>query len=140
MRWQVLALVGVLAVSSGCYKTTYYNFVPDNGTKPEHGRFQDLSAEPPRYWRSFWIYGWVPAEMNIFADRECGGAEHIVQIETQRTFVQGLIAAFAGYYINIYSPYSGRVLCDHSPTEESYSSDRAGTPSKRPRSPGRGRT
>lgn len=41
------------------------------------------------------------------------GVEHVKQIETRQTFVQGLIAAFAGYYINIYSPYTGAVICDH---------------------------
>ena len=55
-----------------------------------------------------------------------------------RSFVQGLIAAFAGYYINIYSPYSGRVVCDHSPSEEPYSPART-KPVKPRRAPDKGR-
>ena len=34
------------------------------------------------------------------------------EIRTRETFVQGLIAAFAGYYINVYSPYTAEVICE----------------------------
>jgi hypothetical protein len=49
----------------------------------------------------------------IEASEQCGGVEHVQRIETRRTFVQGLIAQVAGYYVNIYSPYSGGAICDH---------------------------
>jgi hypothetical protein len=49
----------------------------------------------------------------VDASAYCHGTERIERIETRRSFVQGLIAALAGYYINIYSPYTGRVVCDH---------------------------
>jgi hypothetical protein len=51
--------------------------------------------------------------MVIDAASYCGGPAHVDRIETQQSFVQGLIAAVAGYYINIYSPYTGRVVCDY---------------------------
>jgi hypothetical protein len=58
------------------------------------------------------VYGWVPDELIVDAAAYCNGTERIERIETEQSFVQGLIAAFAGYYINIYSPYTGRVVCD----------------------------
>lgn len=66
----------------------------------------------PRYWRHFFLFGWIPGEMVIDAAAYCGGTDRIERIETRESFVQGFIAAFAGYYVNIYSPYTGRVVCD----------------------------
>ena len=69
-------------------------------------------SSSPRSWRSFFLYGWAPGELVIDASAYCDGTERIERIETRRSFVQGLVAAVAGFYINIYSPYSGRVVCD----------------------------
>jgi hypothetical protein len=44
----------------------------------------------------------------------CGDANHVEEIQTEQTFVEGLIATFAGYYVNIYSPYNGKVVCSGS--------------------------
>jgi len=52
--------------------------------------------------------------MPIDTAAECGGAEHVKRLETGQTFVQGLIEAYAGFFINIYAPYTVRVVCDHS--------------------------
>ncbi len=62
-------------------------------------------------WRHFFVYGWAPSERVIDARGYCGGAEYVQEIETRQTFVQGPIATFAGYYINIYSPWTGEVVC-----------------------------
>lgn len=32
-------------------------------------------------------------------------------IETRQTFLEGLVESFAGYYINVYSPYDAKVIC-----------------------------
>jgi hypothetical protein len=104
-------LTACLVLSLGCYTTTYYNFAPEGQAAPQHS-----GSEPddPQYWRHFWVYGWDPEELRIDAPAACGGSEHLEKLATEATFVQGLIATFAGYYINIYSPYSARVICDHS--------------------------
>ena len=57
------------------------------------------------------IGGWVPNERPIDARAACGGAQNIESIQTQRTFLEGLVAAFAGYYINVYSPWNGAIYC-----------------------------
>ena len=110
----VLALAPCLALALGCYTTTYYNFEPEPPAPAAHA---DAKQTVPQYWRSFWVYGWAPSEMRIDAAGSCGGLEHVKRLETEQTFVQGLVTAFAGYYINIYAPYSARVVCDHSKLE-----------------------
>jgi Bor protein len=115
MRRSVFVLAPCLAIVLGCYTTTYVNFAPESQANP--AAHIHAVQTVPQYWRSFWIYGWAPGEMRIDAVGSCGGIEHVEKIETEQTFVQGLIAAFAGYYINIYSPYSARVVCDNSKVE-----------------------
>jgi hypothetical protein len=118
MRWSLLVLAPCLVIGLSCntttYYTTYYNFEPQSRSEPSHS-----GAEPkvPQYWRSFWVYGWFPGEIRIDAARSCGGIEHVKRLETGQTFVQGLLAGVARHYINIYSPYSARVVCDHSRLE-----------------------
>ncbi len=68
-------------------------------------------------WLNFWVFGWVPGEMRLDAAAHCGGIEHVDSLETRLTFLQGLIAAFAGYVINVYSPYTGWVVCDDDPNK-----------------------
>jgi hypothetical protein len=101
----------VLILFTGCARTVYTNLHPRIDPPTEHQ--DDIDRSTPRSWRSFFVFGWAPEERVIDASKACGGIEHVDRIETRRTFVQGLIAAFAGYYINIYSPYSGAVVCDH---------------------------
>jgi hypothetical protein len=102
--WSVL-------VFSGCSRTKYMNVAPLS--RPPTHQVSEMAKPAPNSWQHFWVYGWAPSEKAIDAAAECGGVEHVKQIETRQTFVQGLIAAFAGYYINIYSPYTGAVICDH---------------------------
>jgi len=102
-------LVG-LVLSVSCSRTVYTNFAP----QPESPHAHDtVDRSSPPYWRSFFVFGWAPGELVIDASAYCGGRDHVAKIETRRSFVQGLIAAFAGYYINIYSPYTGKVVCDY---------------------------
>lgn len=99
------------AVLSGCFRTTYVNLHPADAAPPS----EPPSVQPRRggAWQSFFLYGWVPGDRQIDAAARCGGGEHVESIETRRTFLEGLVAAFAGYYINVYSPWNGRVNCDH---------------------------
>jgi len=105
-----LALILGVPLALGCYTTTYSNFAPPDHAAPQHTGSERNDVQ---YWRSFWMYGWFPPELRIDASAACGGAEHVDKLTTEQTFIQGLIASFAGYYVNIYSPYSARVVCDH---------------------------
>jgi hypothetical protein len=100
----------ILLTETSCARTVYTNLHPQ---LPEGTTLQNQPRDSPRYWRHFFIYGWVPAELIIDAESYCQGTEHIDRIETRSSFVQGLVSAVAGYYINIYSPYTGRVVCSH---------------------------
>jgi hypothetical protein len=108
-RLQVVLLGLLLAVGPACARTVYTNLQPQVTSPPVPA---DVDRSSPRYWRHFFLFGWAPGEMIIDAAAYCGGTERIERIETRQSFVQGLIAAVAGYYINIYSPYTGRVVCD----------------------------
>ena len=99
----------LLATAPSCARTVYTNLHPQ---LPTPAIAPDADRSSPRSWRSFFVWGWAPRELVIDASAYCDGTERIERIETQRSFAQGLVAAVAGYYINIYSPYSGRVVCD----------------------------
>lgn len=100
----------ICAATLGCYRTRYTNFTPYGSTR-DAILMRDDHVNPSS-WQSFYVYGWSPKERVIQAGKACGGAGYVESIETRQTFVQGLIAAVAGYYINIYSPYTGAVSCE----------------------------
>ena len=104
-------IVLLLAMAcTGCFRTVYSHLTPSvaerAATTPQP---HERDAEN---WQHFFLYGWVPSEKVIDAAFACGGVEHVRRIETEQSFAQGLVATFAGYYINIYSPYTGHVVCD----------------------------
>jgi hypothetical protein len=103
----ILALALAIA-GLGCFRTHYENFSPKNPI----GGSADAHKARATGWQHFFLFGWVPQERFIDARQICGGPEHIVAIETRQTFLEGLVASLAGYYINIYSPWDGAVLCD----------------------------
>ena len=100
----------LLLMQAGCYRTTYMNLgrpdLPLRAEGASQQRYQDTSG-----WRHFWVYGWFPPEMVIPADEICGGTDRVQEIHTEQTFAQGVIGALAGYYVNIYWPYTGKVIC-----------------------------
>jgi len=102
-------LLALCATTLGCFRARYINFTP-HGSKNGAILMRKETTNPDS-WQSFYIYGWSPAEMLIEAGKACGGAAYVATIETRQTFVQGLIAVMQGYYINIYSPYTGAVSC-----------------------------
>lgn len=111
-RW-ITCLVLALFMTS-CYRTHYANFSAQN---PERAPAAATSA-PVRSqsgWQNFFLWGWVPGEERIDARQECGGAANVDSIQTRRTFLEGLVAAIAGFYINIYSPWDGAVYCTQRP-------------------------
>ena len=104
-----LVLVAFVLAVTGCFRTVYHNLEP-----PSY-QLTAQSVRPNREenssWQSFFIWGWAPGERVIDASARCGGLGQVQEIRTEQTFGQGLIAAVAGYYINIYSPYTGEVVC-----------------------------
>ena len=110
MRRHAFAVIGSLAfAAAGCAPTVYRHFEPA-GTLSSPATLHHLHGEESG-WRHFFLYGWVPSERVIDAASECGGIEHVEEIRTRQTFAQGLIQTFAGYYVNVYAPYTGQVVC-----------------------------
>ncbi len=109
----LVLLVYAAALLPGCYRTTYVNFAPPTDAPVEE---RQLRSIPDGYtvkngWQHFYVWGWAPDKRTYAVDLICGGADRIESIHTRRTFVEGLVAAFAGYYINIYSPYNAAFEC-----------------------------
>jgi len=105
----VAVLVVSVLLSSACARTVYTNLHPDRGATHAD---KHPDGERSKYWRNFFIFGWAPGERVIDAAGYCGGREHVDRIETSRSFVQGLLAVITSYYVSIYTPYTGRVVCD----------------------------
>jgi len=92
--------------TSGCFRTVYRDLEPAGAvSRPA----TITSSSSP--WRSFFLYGWLPPEVVVHAAAECGGATNVYEIRTRRTFVQGLVARFASSGVNVYSPWTGEVVC-----------------------------
>ena len=105
---RTLALMLLLA-AGGCFRTNYVNLAPT--IVPPAAATPRVMRADPSGWQHFFVYGWVPDERVIYADQICGSADNVREIHTEQTFAQGLIAMFAGYYMNIYWPYTGKVIC-----------------------------
>ncbi len=108
----IAALILLALVASGCYRTNYINFGPPQ-KHAEARAPQELSDEytTNNGWQHFFLYGWIPGQRNYAVDATCGGADRIESINTRQTFLQGLVRAVAGFYINIYSPYNAKIEC-----------------------------
>ena len=109
-----LVALGVALLLGGCFRTRYINLAPHPALEAAAASAIPRTPPTPKPhsgWQHFFIWGWVPGERVIPAAEICGGPEWVKEIRTERRFVQGLIAAVAGYYINVYSPYDGRVVC-----------------------------
>jgi Bor protein len=109
-----LALLLAAFSLAGCFRTVYRNLHAANAP-PVVETPTTLAAHPKGSWQSFFVWGWFPFTKDIDAAGQCGGEEHVSTIETQNSFLTGLVGALAGYYVNIYSPWRGHVTCDHSP-------------------------
>lgn len=113
MRKILLMLILVLSIS-GCYRTVYMNVQGNNA--PAKMTFEQLEKVPgfdETDWHHYFIYGLIPSEKNFDAAKQCNGSQNILSINTRQTFLQVLVEGVAGYNrINIYSPYSGNVICD----------------------------
>lgn len=99
---------------TACYRTHYANFSPQNPNRPGAAA-APAPIRSTNGWQHFFLWGWVPVERTIDAKQECGGSENVAAIRTRRTFLEGLVAAVAGFYVNIYSPWDGAVDCSTAP-------------------------
>lgn len=108
-----ILLLSILSCLAGCNRAVYTNLHGDRADrKVPLERIESLPDFEGTNWQHFFIYGLLPAELKIEAAKLCNGTEHIAAIKTKQTFAEGLVAMLAGYYINIYSPYDGHVVCD----------------------------
>lgn len=105
-----LALCATMFVT-GCHRTHYVNFEPPTDASEARERPNVEGYTKNNGWQHFFVYGWVPSQRKYRVDAICGGSERVQAIRTRETFVQALIAAFAGFYINIYSPYTAEFEC-----------------------------
>jgi Bor protein len=112
MRAGALAIALCLALPA-CWRTTYVNLLPP-AMPPAVETDQTVVKQTPSGWQSFFVWGLIPTEKVIDAAKLCGGEEHVARIETRQSILEGLIQSVAGYYINVYAPYNGHVVCDHS--------------------------
>ena len=103
-------LVATMILLAGCYRTVYRNVEPFDAPAPP---VRMVPRSPS--WRSFFLYGWVPPAVVVDAAGECGGAGRVRELRTRKTFTQGLVDAFASSGVNVYSPWTGEVVCDPSP-------------------------
>lgn len=110
---RIIAALLLCLIFSGCYRTHYANFSPAN---PNRAPQQTEPVRGSRGWQHFFVWGWFPGERIIDARKTCGEADNIDSIQTRQTFLEGLVAAFAGYYVNVYSPWNGAVYCREAPT------------------------
>ena len=106
-----LMIIAFLALATGCYKTTYVNLYAEEYSTPVDSVPTNRQVSG---WQHFFLFGWVPGEMTIDSTELCGEG-YVEKIHTRRTFVQGLVAALASFYINIYSPYTGKTVCTDEP-------------------------
>lgn len=110
---RILFFILVISCLLGCNRAIYINLQGDKAAqKISIERVESTPGFNDTQWQHFFIYGLVPGERVIDAANICNGAEHVVAIKTKQTFLEGLVASVAGYYVNIYSPYDGYVICD----------------------------
>lgn len=107
-----MVLVSLLA--TGCHRTVYTNLSGSQQEKANIERLEQMRDYDDTTWQHFFVYGWVPSELIIDASKYCQRRNNVVAIKTRQTFAEGLVAALAGNYINIYSPYDAHVVCTKS--------------------------
>ena len=100
-----LVMVG-LAGTLACHRTVYTHL-----SVPATVDSQAVAVQPVSRWQHFFLFGWIPGERAIDARAACGGSHRVKEIRTRQTFVQGLLEALTTYYVNIYSPWTGEVVC-----------------------------
>lgn len=108
---RVLVLILAATISTGCYRTVYSGLTPPISEQTGRAEPAPEPNDPSYGWHHFFFWGVDPPEEVIDAAKICGGTQYVERIETEQSFLQGLIEAIAGYYVNIYSPYTARVVC-----------------------------
>lgn len=83
-----------LVATSGCATQTFQ-------MQDSYGR---LSQEKTQ---DFFVYG-IKQEKSINAAKVCGGANKVVKVQSELTFINGLLGAITW---GIYSPRDARVYC-----------------------------
>jgi len=92
-----LAMVVLLAASSGCYHVTVVTGAPPATQKIDKG------------WQLSWVYGLVPPS-EISTKETC--LQGVAKVETERSFVNGLVSAIT---YSIFTPMHASITCAAGP-------------------------
>lgn len=108
MKRLPIALLGLILIGTlACHRTVYMHL-----SDPATVGTQTVPQQPSSRWQHFFIFGWFPSERTIDARAACGGTHLVKEIRTRQTFAQGLLEILTSYYVNIYSPWTGEVVCE----------------------------
>ena len=91
-----LIVLVTLVFLAGCAQTKFNIRSNADGTVPTYDRAQ-----------SYFISG-LGQQKNIDPAEICGGADKVERVETQTTFINGLVAVVT---VGIYTPQQARVYC-----------------------------
>ncbi|MCL1623465.1 Bor family protein [Moraxella sp. Tifton1] len=90
-------LVAMLAaLSTGCATQTYLLAPKDTSAQPTYDKAQ-----------TFFVSG-LAQEQSVDASKVCNGAENVTRIETQKSFINGLLGTLSS---GIYTPLQIKVYC-----------------------------
>ena len=91
---KIISAAILALVVSGCAQQTFVMSDANNQIKEETSQ-------------NFFVYG-IGQEKEIDAASVCGGADKVAKVETQDTFVNGLLRVVT---FGIYTPRDARVFC-----------------------------
>ncbi|MCP4354237.1 MAG: lipoprotein bor [Proteobacteria bacterium] len=112
MQKSIIVLALVVALLGGCAKQT---FVLDNNPREmmkngvffSEEPFADNSDASAKQTHNFFIHG-IAQGQAINLAYVCGGLRNVAKVETQTTFINGLLGAIT---FGIYTPRDARVYC-----------------------------
>lgn len=92
---KVIPALLLTALITGCATQTYV-LSNQGDAKPEHNKLQNF------------FVGGLGQEASVQADQVCGSAQQVAKIQTEQTFINGLLANIS---YGIYTPRQMRVYC-----------------------------
>ena len=97
--FQKASIVLAAVLMAGCAQTKFHMQERD-----------DSDAQTATYDRAqHYFIGGVFQKKNVDAADICGGEDNVTRVETQTTFVNGLVSGLTG---GIYTPQQARVYCN----------------------------
>jgi hypothetical protein len=116
MRWPSLAALGLLLLGTcACARTVYRHLEPAAALAPTASSSRRL--DPSHHLRGgVWLAALLPLRVGALGagDRRGGRVRrpgNVREIRTEQSFAQGLLYVLTSYYLTIYAPYTGEVVC-----------------------------